>query len=82
MALLKGGAIVTKEEASGTVDGANTVFTTSSIYVPGTLTVFLNGIQQSETNDYNETTNQSFTFIQAPTGGSDPDRIEVTYQKA
>ena len=82
MATLKGGVLITKEEATGAVDGVNVLFATAVPYVPGTITVFLNGLQQSDPNDYTETTNQSFTFVQAPIGGADPDRIEVTYQRA
>lgn len=82
MAILKGGTLIEKEAVTGTIDGANLLFTTAFPFVIGTLIVFLNGIEQSDPNDYTETTNQSFTFVQAPTGGLDPDRVEVVYQRA
>lgn len=45
MAVLKGGLLLFKENAIGSIDGSNTTFTTSFSFVPGTLTVFLNGVE-------------------------------------
>lgn len=82
MAILKGGIILVKEAAIGTIDGANKIFTTSKVFVPNTLRVRLNGLVLFNTDDFTELTNQSFEFVQAPTGGSDPDRVLVEYQRA
>ncbi len=86
MGVLKGGlatvATSTDETATGTIDGLNKVFTTTDDYVSGSLTVFLNGLQQSKPGDYSETTSDSFTFVNAPIGGVGPDVVTVRYVKA
>ena len=77
-----GGTSDTYGVLSGAVNSANTTFTTSqSIYVTGTLTVYLNGqLQvQGSSEDWTETSPAAgtFDFIVAPTTG---DEIAVTYQ--
>ncbi len=85
MGILKGGVTTTEvivdETATGTINGLNKVFTTSSDYIAGSLTVFLNGLQQSRLGDYSETTTNSFTFVNSPTGGASPDVVTIRYVK-
>ena len=49
-------------------DGAQLVFTlpNSEEYVSGLLEVFLDGLMQTKTTDYAETTTSTFTFVNAP----------------
>jgi hypothetical protein len=58
---------VSGETPTGAVDGSNKLFTTSSTYISGYLNVYLNGVRQSVTVDYTETSSNSFTFVVAPT---------------
>lgn len=81
MAVLRGGVLVFKEEAFGTIDGANKIFTTSFKFVGASLQVQLNGLELLINEDYSILTNQSFEFINAPTGGVDSDRITTVYQR-
>lgn len=64
---------------SGSVNGSNTVFTTVTGYISGSLIVFLNGIAQNPGDDYTETTPASgtFTFVSAPQTN---DKIVVQYK--
>lgn len=82
MGVLRGGILIRNEQASGTVDSANVSFTTTFAYVPSTLRVFLNGLEQFNPDDFVETGINSFDFINAPIGGFDPDRVTVSYQRA
>ena len=85
MGILKGGVSTTEsivdETVTGSINGINTVFTTSDLYIAGSLTIFLNGLQQAKPGDYSETTSSSFTFINAPIGGANPDIITARYVK-
>lgn len=69
------------ELASGTINGANKVFTTSRPYVGASLLVWINGILQAPTTHYVETTptTGTFTLDEAPFVG---DNILVSYQYA
>lgn len=70
------------EVPTGTIDGTNTVFTTSTSYIGTSLAVFVNGVRQSMAEGhYTETTPSSgiFTFADAPLVG---DNIVVTYMSA
>lgn len=71
---------IVQETPTGSVNGSNTSFTTlMSKYVANTLQVYLNGVQQTKTTDYAETTPGSgiFTFVTAPVTG---DAVRVGYQ--
>ena len=59
------------EEAVGTIDGVNTVFTTTKDYVAGSLKVTLNGIKLRPTVDYTETSSTGFSTTAAPFTGGD-----------
>lgn len=75
-------SIIVQETPTGTVNGVTTAFTVlQAKYVANTLEVFLNGIQQTKTTDYAETTPGSgiFTFTSAPLTG---DIVRVSYQFA
>lgn len=67
------------ETVTGSVDGSNTSFTTSSPYLAGTLEVFINGLRQARTTHVSETTPASgvFTLDTAPQTG---DIVRVNYQ--
>jgi len=82
MAVLKGGLLLFKENAIGSIDGSNTTFTTSFSFVPGTLTVFLNGVEQGISVDYVEIDLHTFEFVTPPIGGVESDVVRVQYQKA
>jgi len=82
MSVIRGGILIRHEEAGGTINGINLVFTTTFNYIPTTLQVFLNGLDQFNPDDFIELSGNSFQFINPPTGGIDPDRITVSYQRA
>ena len=67
------------ETPGGTVDGANTVFTTGYSYLSGTVMVTLNGLVLALTEDFTETGESEITLIEAPYIGDD---LRVYYQKA
>jgi len=72
-------SVITGETPTGLVNGTNTTFTTSVAYVGGSLSVFINGINQKRTTHFTETTPGSgiFTMDDAPLTG---DVITVNYQ--
>jgi hypothetical protein len=72
------GNLIYGETPAGTLDGANKNFTTANTYRPNLLSVFLNGVRQRRTNDYNETSNNSFQFVVAPISG---DILSVDYMQ-
>ena len=85
MGVLKGGVstteVIVDETATGTINGLNKIFTTTNDYISGSLSVFLNGLQQSKPGDYTETTANSFTFLNSPTSGANPDIVTVRYTR-
>jgi microcystin-dependent protein len=73
-------SIIVQETPTGTVNGSTTLFTTlQGKYVANSLEVFVNGLQQTKTTDYAETSPGSgtFTFTTAPATG---DIVRVSYQ--
>jgi phage baseplate assembly protein W len=64
------------EVPSGAVNGINKAYATANPYTPNQLAVFLNGLRQRRVNDFNETGNQSFSFLNAPLSG---DILSVDY---
>jgi hypothetical protein len=75
-------SIIVQETPTGTVNGSTTLFTVlQSKYVANSLEVFINGIQQTKTTDYTETSPGSgtFTFTTAPATGQ---VVKVSYQFA
>jgi hypothetical protein len=64
------------ETPGGTIDGANTNYTTVSAFRTNLLSVFLNGIRQRRTNDYTETGSNTFQFVNAPVPG---DILSIDY---
>lgn len=73
---------IVQETPSGSINSSNKIFTTLlGKYVPNSLEVYLNGLLQSRTTDYAETTPGSgiFTFVTAPVTGDD---LRVGYQYA
>jgi hypothetical protein len=72
------------EVPAGAVDGANTVYTVSQPYMPGSTAVFLNGLLQEKSLDdgWFETDPGSgtITMKEAPQGtGTFPDVLQVFY---
>jgi hypothetical protein len=65
------------ETPAGTINGANTVFTTAATYKTGSLTVYVNGVRQKKTTHWTETSGTTFTMNQAPTTG---DLVTVDYE--
>lgn len=69
---------VINEELTG-IDGSKASFTTNYNFVPGSLTVFTNGLKQYNTKDYITTSTNTFVFYISPTPN---DSITVNYTKA
>jgi len=82
MATLRGGLLVRKEQATGTVDGINTSFTTTFAFIPGTLEVSINGLDLVASDHFTETGSNSFDLVDAPIAGVFPDVVLVRYQRA
>lgn len=66
------------EAPSGTVDGANPVFTVTDPFAPNSTRVYLNGIRQIIGADYTETGPNEITFGDAPQSG---DGLIIDYTK-
>lgn len=66
------------ETPVGLINGVNRVYTVSATYVDGTLEVYLNGLRQRETADYDELGGTTFQFVIAPFS---TDSISVDYVK-
>lgn len=81
MAVLRGGLLLYKEEAIGSIDGYNDTFLASFPFIPGTLRVHLNGLEQDSPDDYVELSNQTIQFVNPPLGGIDSDTVTLTYQR-
>ncbi len=85
MGVLKGGVstteVIVDETAVGVINSLNKIFTTTNDYISGSLSVFLNGLQQSKPGDYSETTIDSFTFLNAPIAGGNSDIVTVRYTR-
>lgn len=82
MAILRGGLLVRKEEAIGTINGINVSFTTTFTYIPGTLEVSLNGLDLASGDHFTETGSNSFDLADPPAAGANPDIVLVRYQRA
>ena len=82
MAVLHGGLLLYKEEAIGSIDGYNDTFLASFQFIPGTLRVHLNGLEQNSPADYIELDSQTIKFVNPPLGGIDSDVVTLTYQRA
>ena len=82
MATLKGGLLLYKEEAIGSIDGYNDTFLASFHFIPGTLRVHLNGLEQNSPEDYVELDSQTIRFVNPPLGGIDSDVVMLTYQRS
>ena len=82
MATLHGGLLTYKEEAIGLINGHNTTFVSSFPFIPGTLQVLLNGLEQESPTDYVEIDNETIQFVNPPIGGMDPDIVVLRYQRA
>ena len=77
--LVGSNSLITDEAPSGTINGTNTIFTTSQPYIGASLQVFVNGLKQRRGVDFTETTPSSGTFTlgDAPITG---DQVFVCYQ--
>lgn len=70
-------SVVRNEVPTGTLNGVNTSFTTTLVYSPGSLRVYLNGQRlKAGGNDYTETSG-GFTMVVAPVAG---DILLVDYE--
>jgi hypothetical protein len=70
---------IVDETPTGTINSSNTAFTASRAFIGGSLVVYLNGVRQTHTSDYTETTPASGTFamVTAPVTG---DVLRIDYQ--
>ena len=82
MAVLRGGLLLYKEEAIGNIDGYNDTFLASFPFIPGTLRVHLNGLEQNSPIDYVELNSQTIQFVNPPLGGIDADEVTLEYQRS
>ena len=82
MAEIRGGILIYREPAIGDVDSINTIFTSQYPFVPTTLRVFLNGLEQILMEDYDEIDNQTIQFVTPPVGGEDADTVQLNYQRS
>jgi hypothetical protein len=67
------------ETPIGVLDGVNKVFTASSTFLSDTLEVYLNGLRQRQTADYDELSTTQFQFVLAPLAS---DSISIDYIKS
>ena len=68
------------EKPTGTINGTNKIFTVSQAYVAGKLRVFRNGVRQTITDDYTETSSTTFEFVEAPVvDGEGAEKILIDY---
>lgn len=81
MAVIRGGLLPYKEPAIGPINGFNVTFTTSFRFIPGTIRVYLNGLEQMSPDDYTEIDNHTIQFANPPLGGTDSDIVLTIYQK-
>lgn len=59
------------ETPGGNIDGVNTDFFTAFPIINGQLMPYLNGLRQTEGNDYNPISNTSFRMVYPPQPGDD-----------
>lgn len=81
MGELRGGLLLYREPAIGSIDGYNVTFLTSFPFISGTLQVLLNGLEQSSFTDYIEIDNSTIQFVNPPFGGIDSDIVLMIYQR-
>jgi hypothetical protein len=73
-----GGTEVFGETPTGAMNGVNKTFTTSFIYVPNGLSVFLCGMRLRKPDDFTETSSSTFQLVNAPLA---TDNLSVDYQR-
>jgi hypothetical protein len=71
-----GNALKVEYGITGNLNGVNKVFTTSEDYTPGTLQIYIQGVQLYRIVDFNETGANEITFVDAPLTG---EKITVSY---
>lgn len=74
-----GAASLRREEPLGTIDGANTTFSTAVSFVAGSTVLYLNGLAQSVPEDYAESAPDEIETVDPPQVG---DRLLITYVEA
>lgn len=74
---LTSGNFVFNETPSGTINGSNTAFTLANTPTAGTVSVYLNGLLQTVSDDYT-ISGSTITYTAAPIAG---DVLRVTYLK-
>ena len=71
---------VYNEVMTGTIDNANTVFTTAVVFATGKLRVYLNGVRQILGDDYTVTDTDEITMTFAPKAApGNPDVLTADY---
>jgi hypothetical protein len=70
--------VVFGETPAGSIDGVNQIFTTSFVYSPNQLAVFLCGVRLRRVDDYIETSNSTFQLVAPPLSG---DSLTVDYMQ-
>jgi hypothetical protein len=73
-----GGAALVREALAGARNGTNVVFTAAFSYLAESTVVYLNGLMQSETDDYVESNSVlgQITFVNPPQPG---DKVLMVY---
>jgi hypothetical protein len=67
------------ETPTPATNGSQVIFTVANAYQSGLLEVFVDGLLQTKTTDYTETSNTTFTFVTAPLS---TETVKVNYIKA
>lgn len=71
------GTFVIGENPIGVINGSNAIFTTNNSFVPESVQVFVNGINQVNGEDYFTTGNNTINMSISPIVG---DRIRINYK--
>jgi len=71
--------LILSEIPGGVINGSNATFTTSGNFQPGSLQVFVNGLEQTIVDDFNTTGTNTFLLVSSPNVG---EHLLVNYIKA
>ncbi len=72
-------SLVVNETPAGAVNGSNVTFTSLDNFVPASVAVTINGLEQIPGTDFNTSGSNTVIFTQSPETG---DIIRLTYVKA
>lgn len=70
---------VTDEHLTGSINGFNKVFTTSSEFISNSVEIYINGLKQRNGIDFEVTGENEVTLSDAPTNIGFPDYLTASY---